>query len=220
MGFQIHPDEAYATPQKRCGSGKSKGKVPKRIHKAEREKLKREQLNDLFLQLGSAVEITQPNNGKASILCEATRLLKDTLVQLERLKKENESLLSESNYVLAEKNELKEENAALESEIERLHKELDDRVAKTTPDLNVPPLEFQQPALSSHVPGEPFVLPAADNTLQQPPALIVLPFHPDLQPYKMTSTNVSKPHARYPTAADSWPSKLLEEQLTVRKEVQ
>ncbi|XP_065877210.1 transcription factor bHLH47 [Euphorbia lathyris] len=227
MGFEIIPssaDEGYVTAEateKRCAPGKSKGKVPKRIHKAERERLKREQLNDLFLELANAVEITPPNNGKASILCEATRLLKDTLVQLECLKKENESLLFESNYVTTEKNELKEENAALETEIERLHKELDDRVAQTTPpDLNVPPPEFHRPVFSSHIPGEPIVLPAADNTLQQPSALIVLPFHPDLQPYNMTSTNVSKPHARYPTAADSWPSKLLEEQLAVRKEVQ
>jgi len=33
----------------------NKGKVPKRIHKSEREKLKREQLNELFLELASAL---------------------------------------------------------------------------------------------------------------------------------------------------------------------
>ena len=36
-------------------AGKNKGKVPRRIHKAEREKLKREQLNELFLDLASAL---------------------------------------------------------------------------------------------------------------------------------------------------------------------
>lgn len=36
-------------------AGKNKGKVPRRIHKAEREKLKREQLNELFLELASVL---------------------------------------------------------------------------------------------------------------------------------------------------------------------
>lgn len=54
----------------------------------------------LFSNTGNFVsELTQPNNGKASILCEATRLLKDLFVQIESLKKENVNLLSESNYV-------------------------------------------------------------------------------------------------------------------------
>lgn len=39
------------------------------------------------------------NNGKASILCEAGRLLKDLFCQIEALKKENVTLLSESHYV-------------------------------------------------------------------------------------------------------------------------
>lgn len=45
------------------------------------------------------IDLDQPNNGKASILCEAGRLLKDLLSQIELLTKENASLLSESNYV-------------------------------------------------------------------------------------------------------------------------
>lgn len=39
----------------RTCSGKNKGKVPKRIHKAEREKLKREHLNGLFLDLANSL---------------------------------------------------------------------------------------------------------------------------------------------------------------------
>lgn len=41
----------------RCRScvPKTKGKVPKRVHKAEREKLKREHLNELFLDLANAL---------------------------------------------------------------------------------------------------------------------------------------------------------------------
>lgn len=33
----------------------NQGKVPRKIHKAEREKMKREHLNDLFLDLASAL---------------------------------------------------------------------------------------------------------------------------------------------------------------------
>ncbi|KAG8652461.1 transcription factor bHLH47 isoform X2 [Manihot esculenta] len=203
-----------------CFHGRNKGKVPKRIHKAEREKLKREQLNELFLQLASALELTQPNNGKASILSEATRLLKDLLGQIEGLNKENASLLSESRYVTIEKNELKEENSALETQIEGLKSELEARVSQSKPDLNVPPPEFHHPELTQHFPGESLRLPAADATLQQAQAVIVVPLHPELQGYPVTNSNVSKPHARYPTSTDSWPSQLLEEQLRGRKEVQ
>ncbi|KAJ9140444.1 hypothetical protein P3X46_031093 [Hevea brasiliensis] len=210
---------AVETTGKRSCAGKNKGKVPKRIHKAEREKLKREQLNELFLELASALELTQPNNGKATVLSEATRLLKDVLGLIERLKKENVSLLSESHYVTIEKNELKEENSALETQIEGLQNELETRVAQSKPDLNVSPPEFHHPGLTPHFPGESLGLPASDATLQQAPHLFVVPFHPDLQAYPLTTTNVSKPHARYPTPADSWPSQLLEEQLTARKEV-
>ncbi|KAK1258146.1 Transcription factor bHLH47 [Acorus gramineus] len=36
---------------------KNPGKVPRKIHKAEREKLKRDHLNELFVELGNALEI-------------------------------------------------------------------------------------------------------------------------------------------------------------------
>ncbi|GMP30540.1 hypothetical protein CsSME_00005160 [Camellia sinensis var. sinensis] len=39
------------------------------------------------------------NNGKASILSNATRLLRDLLAQVDCLKMENTTLLSESHYV-------------------------------------------------------------------------------------------------------------------------
>jgi hypothetical protein len=45
------------------------------------------------------IDLSEPNNGKASILIEASRLLKDLLCQIQSLKKENVSLLSESHYV-------------------------------------------------------------------------------------------------------------------------
>ncbi|KAK8692951.1 hypothetical protein V6N13_070552 [Hibiscus sabdariffa] len=207
---------------------KNKGKVPKRIHKAEREKLKREHLNELFLGLANALDPNHPNNGKASILCEATRLLKDLFSQIESLKKENASLLSESHYVSIEKNELKEENSTLETQIQELRSEIGTKVAQSKPDLNEPPLDFHQTQLHSHIHGDHSGLPAVEPALQQPPALLVVPLHPNIQTYPMLDSAtqpaakpnsvVSKPHARYPTPADSWPSKLLEEQSAIRNE--
>lgn len=44
-------------------------------------------------------ELSDQNNGKASMLVAATRTVKDMLDQIERLRKENATLLSESKYV-------------------------------------------------------------------------------------------------------------------------
>ena len=41
-----------------------------------------------------------------------------------------------------EKNELREENSALEIEIEKLQSELEERIAQSKPNLNIPPPEF------------------------------------------------------------------------------
>lgn len=46
--------ESYLTCRA-CPGRKIQGKIPKRIHKAVREKQKREHLNDLFLELSDAL---------------------------------------------------------------------------------------------------------------------------------------------------------------------
>ncbi|KAF8037248.1 hypothetical protein BT93_B0226 [Corymbia citriodora subsp. variegata] len=200
---------------------KTHGKVPKRIHKAEREKQKREHLNELFQDLASALDLNQQNNGKASILCEAARLLKEIFGQIEGLKKENVTLLSESRYVTVEKNELKEENSALEAQIEKLQSELRARVAESKPDLNAPPPECTQPAVAANYPGDTTGLATAEPPLQQTHAVIIVPLQPqpDLSSYPVHAPHVSKPHPRYPTPADSWPSQLLGDQVPRRNEL-
>ncbi|XP_030513611.1 transcription factor bHLH47 isoform X2 [Rhodamnia argentea] len=196
---------------------KNQGKVPKRVHKAEREKQKREHLNELFQDLASALELNQQNSGKASILCEAGRLLKEIFGQIEGLKKENVALLSESRYVTVEKNELKEENSALEAQIEKLQNELRARAAESKPDLNAPPPECAQPAATASYPGETTGLTTAEPPLQQTHAVIIVPLQPDLSSYTVHApAHVSKPHPRYPTPADSWPSQLLGDQTARR----
>ncbi|KAG2327964.1 hypothetical protein Bca4012_037000 [Brassica carinata] len=207
-----------------------KGKVPKRINKAVRERLKREHLNDLFIELADSLELNnQQNSGKASVLCEATRFLKDVFGQIESLRKEHTSLLSESNYVTTEKNELKEETTVLETEISRLKSEIEARVNQSKPDLNNSPApeyhhhHYQQhPELASQFSGLPIFQGAgfqqSSAATPTPGArVLVLPMQPDLQkqaPLMCTkSSNVSKPCPRYASAADSWPSRLLGERL-------
>lgn len=116
----------------------------------------------------------------------------------------------------AEKKELKEETTALEVQIRKMQNEMEERLGQSKPDLNVSPsLDCWHAETPSHLP------PMATNTdrsSQQPPILgplYVIPINPDLQAFQKVDTvsnptiTVSKPHARYPTPADSWPSQLL-----------
>lgn len=202
---------------------RKRGKVPKKIVKAERERLKREQLNELFNKLASVLELNQENNGKASVLNETIRLLKDTVSHIQSLRKENETLLSESHYMTAEKNELKEENIALEVQIKKLQNELEERLGQSKPDLNVsPPESWQREMLTHFAEGHYSQTPTTDLSSQQQPILgplYVIPINPDLQAFQKVDATpnnqpiaVSKPHARYPTPADAWPLQLLSKQ--------
>ncbi|XP_068309128.1 transcription factor bHLH47-like [Pyrus communis] len=215
-----------ASVRRACPGIKKQGKIPKRIRKAERERRKREQFNELFLELADALELNEQNSGKASIVSEATRLLKDLCGQIECLQKENASLLSESNYMTLEKNELRDDNSALETQIEKLHSEIQERVAQSKPDLNAPPRAELRPEVPSHFTGNCISSPTQEPSLQQAPAVFVIPLCPDLQAYPLpdathltsnTTSHVSKPHARYPTSVDSWPSQLLGENTTAGK---
>ncbi|KAJ3673360.1 hypothetical protein LUZ60_006734 [Juncus effusus] len=117
---------------------KGQGKVPKKIHKAEREKLKRDQLNDLFSDLHNMLETDKQNNGKATILGDTTRILRDLLTQVEALRKENAVLVKESHYVSQENNELRDEKNILQSEVSELQNELRIRSISTTYSYNSP----------------------------------------------------------------------------------
>ncbi|KAH9619574.1 hypothetical protein KSS87_023539 [Heliosperma pusillum] len=190
---------------------KKRGKVPKRVLKSEREKLKREQFNELFTKLGSLLELNEQNNGKASILNETIRLLKDMVSQIQSLRKENATLLSESHYVTVEKNELKDENFALEVQIKSMQSELEEKLALSKPDLNV-----TVPECWPNLPRPPIT----DPSTQQPPILgplYVIPINSEFETFgKPVSPNkvvpVRKPRPRYPTPEDSWPLHLLSKQ--------
>ncbi|XP_068483879.1 transcription factor bHLH47-like isoform X1 [Phaseolus vulgaris] len=202
-------------------------KVPKRIRKAEREREKREQLNELFLGLADTLDLSEQSSGKASTLREAIRLLKDLFSQIQSLKKDSESLLSETHYVSMEKNEMVEENCVLKTQIEKLEGEIKARVAQRGPNLmNVASeMEFAQPEKMRKFPGESLQLSTTESTVQQGHAVLVVPLsnhhgkgalsaHNIAENTSKPTSTISKPHARYPTPMDSWPLQLLAEQPT------
>ncbi|XP_010917028.2 protein IRON-RELATED TRANSCRIPTION FACTOR 3 isoform X1 [Elaeis guineensis] len=190
---------------------KSQGRVPKKIHKAEREKLKREQLNELFLELGRVVEPARQNNGKATILVDASRILRDLLAQVESLRKENAALLTESSYVTAEKNELRDENAALQADIAELQSELQVRMMSDSVWTNstaMSPPTLPQPA-STVLPLQqqpPDIRPVHGAPIRE---LQLFPESTATQTEPTPSSNVTRPHARYPTPSSFWPGQLL-----------
>jgi len=201
--------------------GKNKpGKVPRKIHKAEREKLKRDSLNVLFLKLSDALDPAHQNNGKASVLSNATRLLRDLFAQVDCLKKENTNLLAESHYVATEKHELEDDNSALQAQIEDLKSEVQERMYSKY----AWKLDHSQSQLEtvSELQEDHSVMPVIDHASQPAPVLgpiLVVPLnHHDLTTYHESDasdsvsklpTNISRPHARYPSSSDSWPSQIL-----------
>jgi len=69
-------------------------------------------------------EPDRQNNGKACILSDTTRMLKDLLSQVESLRQENGALKNESRYVALERNELLDENNMIRNEVSELQNEL------------------------------------------------------------------------------------------------
>ncbi|KAJ0975268.1 hypothetical protein J5N97_017233 [Dioscorea zingiberensis] len=173
------------------------------MHKAEREKLKRDHLNELFLELDHSLEQSRQNNGKACILGDATRLLPDLIAQVESLRKENATLVSESHYVSMEKNELKDEKRVLEADIERLQSKLQQGLQSDLVLHNLP--HSASTALSIQHP-----LAVTRPTLMAPPHQELQLNHELEATWKPKShSRVKRPQARYPTPFDSWPLELL-----------
>ncbi|VFQ86636.1 unnamed protein product [Cuscuta campestris] len=173
-------------------------KVPKRVHKAEREKMKRDHLNDLFLSLANALELSEQVNGKASILAETTRNVKDLLAQIEQLRRENAALLSESQYVSVEKTELEEENSALKLKISELRREINERASESNLDLNIAPPESEEHQKAQMMMNPVYIYPIAPTV------------GPPSAPH--TAAGVSKPLARYASPADeAWSAQILGE---------
>ncbi|XP_048333618.2 transcription factor bHLH104 [Ziziphus jujuba] len=93
--------------------------------KACREKLRREKLNDRFLDLSSVLEPGKPiKTDKPAILDDAMRVLNQLKNEAQELRETNEKLLEEIKSLKAEKTELREEKLVLKADKERMEQQL------------------------------------------------------------------------------------------------
>ncbi|XP_010647171.1 transcription factor ILR3 isoform X3 [Vitis vinifera] len=89
--------------------------------KACREKVRRDRLNDRFLELGSILEPGRPPKmDKAVILSDALRMMTQLRSEGQKLKKSCEDLQEKINELKAEKNELRDEKQRLKTEKENI----------------------------------------------------------------------------------------------------
>lgn len=125
-----------------------------------------------------------------------------------------------NQQVTSEKNELQDENSALQDQIEKLQNVLKERMPQLNLDLNITPPEHKELDMMPLVGEDHLKLSTVESALQQPPAVtpvFVIPVCPDFHVYRepdhtaqlASKPSVSKPHARYPSPGDSWPSHLL-----------
>ncbi|XP_024376913.1 transcription factor bHLH115 [Physcomitrium patens] len=90
-------------------------------NKACREKMRRDRLNDRFLELGAILEPGRPpKTDKATILSDAVRILTQLRAEAQGLTESNNQLRETIKDLKNEKNELREEKSRLKADKERL----------------------------------------------------------------------------------------------------
>lgn len=94
--------------------------------KACREKMRRDRLNDRFMELSSVLEPGRPPKtaDKATILSDAARVMTQLRTEAQNLKAENERLQEAIKDLKAEKNELRDEKLRMKAEKEKLEQQV------------------------------------------------------------------------------------------------
>lgn len=93
--------------------------------KACREKLRREKLNDKFMELAALLEPGRPpKTDKSAILVDAVRMVTQLRGEAQKLKDSNLDLQEKIKELKVEKNELRDEKQRLKSEKEKLEQQL------------------------------------------------------------------------------------------------
>ncbi|ESR60706.1 transcription factor ILR3 [Citrus sinensis] len=93
--------------------------------KACREKLRRDRLNERFLELGSMLEPGRPpKTDKATILSDAVQMMEQLRTEAQKLKQSNENLQEKIKELKAEKNELRDEKQRLKADKEKLQQQV------------------------------------------------------------------------------------------------
>ncbi|KAB2044250.1 hypothetical protein E1A91_D01G080900v1 [Gossypium mustelinum] len=120
--------------------------------KACREKLRRDRLNDKFMELGSILEPGRPpKTDKSAILIDAVRMVTQLRGEAQKLKDSNTSLQERIKELKSEKNELRDEKQRLKAEKERLEQQL--KAMNAQPSF-MPPAPPAIPAAFAAAPGQ------------------------------------------------------------------
>ncbi|KAL7219006.1 hypothetical protein ACSBR2_012137 [Camellia fascicularis] len=93
--------------------------------KACREKLRRDKLNERFLELGSVLEPGRPpKTDKAAILSDAVHMVTQLRSEAQKLRESNDDLHEKIKELKAEKTELRDEKQRLKAEKEKLEQQV------------------------------------------------------------------------------------------------
>ncbi|KAL2468464.1 transcription factor bHLH [Forsythia ovata] len=177
--FQPQPDlrvpSSRSQPDCRFDAEVMDSIAARKVQKADREKLRRDRLNEQSQIWGTPLvnqhlNPDRPKNDKVSILTDTIQMLKDLTAQVNRLKAEYSTLTEESRELTQEKNDLREEKASLKSDIESLNAQYQQRLRSMYPWLGM------DHSVVMHPPSYPFPMPMPIPTGP-------IPMHPSLQPY-------------------------------------
>ncbi|OAY74944.1 transcription factor ILR3-like isoform X1 [Ananas comosus] len=127
--------------------------------KACREKMRRDKLNERFLELGSVLDPGKPLKvNKEAILSDATRMVIQLRDDAQKLKDSNESLQAKIEELKAEKNELRDEKQRLKAEKDGLEQQI--KILNSRPSfIPQPPLIPTAFAARNHSEGQKLVMP-------------------------------------------------------------
>lgn len=198
----------------------------RKLQKAGRERLRRDQLNEQFAKLADVLDPVRPRNDKGSILAESILAVTELRAEIARMKSEHIALSDESRDLSVEKSELQEEKSLLETETGRLQDQLNQSVDNNQ-SAQLP--GFHPGLMTNSQFSYPLMIKASlsskdiisqdsipDQTHQMPvsPFFSVAPFlHPAYQTYGMLGSrqspyshfshpgqhiHVGRPAARYP----------------------
>ncbi|XP_038994994.1 transcription factor bHLH104-like isoform X2 [Hibiscus syriacus] len=142
-----------------AGKMRRNGSCSKLGTKACREKLRREKLNERFVDLSSILEPGRPaRTEKSAILDDAIRVLTQLRTEAQELKETNEKLLEEIKSLKAEKNEIRDEKLALKAHKGKIEQQLKTMTASPAGYLPAHPVGYHAAANKMAVfPGYGFV---------------------------------------------------------------
>ncbi|KAL6659490.1 hypothetical protein ACP70R_003530 [Stipagrostis hirtigluma subsp. patula] len=196
VGSYVNSTDVFKEPgsNKRLRSGSS----GRPTSKACREKIRRDKLNDRFLELGSTLEPGKPvKTDKAAILSDATRMVIQLRAETQQLKDTNDSLEEKIKELKAEKDELRDEKQKLKLEKESLEHQMKLMTATPAymPHPTLMPSPFPQaPMAPFHAQGQ-----AAGQKLMMP--FVSYPGYPMWQFMPPSEVDTSKDSEACPPVA-------------------